>query len=147
MDIDSELEQVQIQIPTLLTDQEYYSNAIFSSDLLGLYDFMTLDGIYCWRINGRDGYIQQGKFKDKENPISWAIIYQHDSDGAKKILMNLGDLLVHVPFRKRLEWKEYFVGLETEFKNAHKLLFCDLLIPEERDYFVRFWKERINKSS
>lgn len=147
MDFDSELERIRAIIHVLLTDQEYYCNAIFSSDLLSLYDFMTEDGIYSWPINGREGYIQQGKFKDKENPISWALIYRYDPDGAKKILMKVGDLLMHVPFRQRLEWKKYFVGLETEFKNADNLLFCDLRISEERDNFVQFWQERISKSS
>ncbi len=46
---------LKVTIPTLLTDQEYYSNAIFSTDLLSLYHFMTEDEIYCCPINGREG--------------------------------------------------------------------------------------------
>jgi hypothetical protein len=29
-----------------------------------------------------------------------------------------------------------------DFKNLDRILFCDLRVPEERDYFLQFWKER-----
>jgi hypothetical protein len=147
MGFDDDIEWIRGNISRWLTEEEYYSKAIFSSDLLGLYHFETVDEIYCWPINSREGYIQQGKFGDKENPLNWALIYRYDPDGSKRVLMNIGDLLVHVPLRERLKWKKYFIGLETDFKNLDKILFCDLLVPEEKDYFLQFWKERINKSS
>lgn len=149
MDFEQELKQIQTNIPNLLTEQEYYTKVVFSSDLLSLYDFVNEDEIFCWPTNSREGYIQQGKFADKENPISWALIYRYryDLDDTKKIVMNVGDLLVQVPFRQRLEWKKYFIGLATELKSVNRVLFCDLRIPEERDYFVEFWKERSDNSS
>ena len=142
MGFDDDIEWVRGNISRWLTEQEYYSKAIFSSDLLSLYHFLTEDGIYCWPINSREGYIQHGSFGDKENPLSWVLIYQYDPDGSKRVLMNIGDLLVHVPFRERLKWKKYFIGLEMDFKNLDRILFCDLRVPEQRDYFLQFWKER-----
>lgn len=142
MGFDDDIEWIRGNISRWLSEEEYYSKAIFSSDLLGLYHFVTEDEIYCWPINSKEGYIQQGKFRDKENPVNWALIYRYDPDGSKRVLMNIGDLLVHVPLRERLKWKKYFIGLEMDFKNLDKILFCDLRIPEEKDYFLQFWKER-----
>ena len=100
--------------------------------------------IYYWPINDREGYIQKGEFKNKETTLSWAIIYRHYTKNKKKIIMNFGDLLVHVPYTERLKWKKYLVKVELE--NLTKLLFYDLNIPEERDSYVKFWKERTKHS-
>jgi hypothetical protein len=92
-------EQIRINIPNLLAGEEYFTKAIFSSDLFSLYDFVNEDEIFCWPTNSSEGIIQQGKFADKENPISWVLIYRIPAD-PRKLVMNVGDFLVHVPFKE-----------------------------------------------
>ena len=110
--------------------------------MLSIYHNVTGEEVYCWPINGLEGYIQKGKFADNEHPISWVVIYRYDVNDPRRILMNIGDLLVHVPFIERLRWKEYFIGLEPELKGLDKILFCDLRITEQRNYFLQYWKDK-----
>jgi hypothetical protein len=138
---DQELDDIQANIAKILTEKRYYFKALFRPSLVNLYHTVTDDGIYCWPINTSEGYIQQGKFGDKENPISWALVYRYDPTQTETIMMNIGDLLVHVPFRERLKWKQYFLGLQPDFKDLDKILFCNFRIPEQRDFFVQFWKD------
>ena len=92
--------------------------------------------IYFWPINDREGIIQKGDFIIKETTLSWAIIYRRYAKNKRKIIMNFGDLLVHVPYTERLKWKKYL--LEVELENLTNLLFYDLKIPKERDSYVQF---------
>ena len=145
MDFDRELDEIQVNLSHYLTKREYYSKAIFTSDLLfDLYMGRVDARIYYWPINDREGYIQKGEFKNKETTLSWAIIYRHYPKNKRKCIMNFGDLLVHVPYTERLKWKKYLVKVELE--NLTKLLFYDLKIPKERDSYVKFWKERTKHS-
>ena len=141
MDFDRELDEIQVNLSHYLTKREYY----FTSDLLFDLYMGAIDArIYYWPINDREGYIQKGEFKNKETTLSWAIIYRHYTKNKKKSIMNFGDLLVHIPYTERLKWKKYLV--KVELKNLTKLLFYDLKIPEERDSYVKFWKERTKHS-
>ena len=145
MDLDRELDEIQVNLSYYLTKREYYSNVIFTSDLLFDLYMGAIDArIYYWPINDREGIIQKGDFKIKETTLSWAIIYRRYTKNKRKIIMNFGDLLVHVPYTERLEWKKYLVKVELE--NLTKLLFYDLKIPKERDSYVQFWKERTKHS-
>ena len=74
--------------------------------LLDLYMGAIDARIYYWPINDREGYTQKGEYKNKEKTLSWAIIYRHYAKNKRKIIMNLGDLLVHVPCTERLKWKK-----------------------------------------
>ena len=145
MDLDRELDGIQVNLSYYLTKREYYSNVIFTSDLLFDLYMDAIDArIYYWPINDREGIIQKGDFKIKETTLSWAIIYRHYAKNKRKIIMNFGDLLVHVPYTERLKWKKYL--LEVELENLTKLLFYDLKIPKERDSYIQFWKERTKHS-
>ena len=145
MDLDRELDEIQVNLSYYLTKREYYSNVIFTSDLLFDLYMGAIDArIYYWAINDREGIIQKGDFKIKETTLSWAIIYRRYAKNKMKIIMNFGDLLVHVPYTERLKWKKYLVKVELE--NLTKLLFYDLKIPKERDSYVQFWKERTKHS-
>jgi len=145
MDFDRELDEIQVNLSHYLTKREYYSKVIFTSDLLFDLYMGAIDArIYYWPINDREGIIQKGDFKNKETTLSWAIIYRRYAKNKRKSIMNFGDLLVHVPYTERLKWKKYLVKVELE--NLTKLLFYDLKIPEERDSYVQFWKERTKHS-
>ena len=145
MDFDRELDEIQVNLSHYLTKREYYSKVIFTSDLLFDLYMGAIDArIYYWPINDREGIIQKGDFKIKETTLSWAIIYRRYAKNKRKSIMNFGDLLVHVPYTERLKWKKYLVKVELE--NLTKLLFYDLKIPEERDSYVQFWKERTKHS-
>ena len=145
MDFDRELDEIQVNLSHYLTKREYYSKVVFTSDLLFDLYMGAIDArIYYWPINDREGYIQKGEFKNKETTLSWAIIYRHYTKNKKKSIMNFGDLLVHVPYTERLKWKKYLVKVELE--NLTKLLFYDLKIPKERDFYVQLWKERTKHS-
>lgn len=145
MTFDQELDEIQVNLSHYLTKTEYYSKVIFTSDLLFDLSLGAIDArIYYWPINEREGYIQKGEFKNKDTTFSWAIIYRHYPKDKKKTIMNFGDLLVHVPNKERLKWKKYV--LKAELDNLIKLLFYDLKIPDERDSYVQFWKERMKNS-
>ena len=145
MDFDRELDEIQVKLSHYLTKKEYYSKVILTSDLLFDLYMGAIDArIYYWPTNDREGYIQKGEYKNKEKTLSWAIIYRHYAKNKRKIIMNFGDLLVHIPCTERLKWKKYLVKVELE--NLTKLLFYDLKIPKERNSYVQFWKERTKRS-
>jgi hypothetical protein len=141
---DYELEKIHANISSCLSHEEYFAGVIFDSKLV--YDLLLAGKInetYCWQINTREGYIQEGKFGDKHNYLKWTWIYRHITDDPTKVRMNLGDLLVLVPL---LQWKKYFVALD--FGNQSQtiraeILFANLKEAGERLVYLRYWEERI----
>jgi hypothetical protein len=89
--------------PGILTEEEYFDEVIFDRALLYTFQF------FHWIINDKQGYIQNGEFKEKN--FKWALIYERDKDNHDNaIAFNFGDLLVYVPVDERLKWKQFYQG-------------------------------------
>src|ERR671930_1439043 len=83
--------------PLILTEEEYFDKVIFDKELLYTYRF------FHWIINDKQGYIQNGEFKEN---FKWALIYEKAKEDT--IAFNFGDLLVYLPVNERLEWRQFF---------------------------------------
>lgn len=102
--------------PLVLSEEEYFGNVLFDKELLHAI------GFFHWVINNKQGYIQNGNFKDN---FEWAMTYEkYDKDNGATIAFNFGDLLVYVPSNERLKWKKFYRKIDFQTDNvADKLLF------------------------
>ena len=124
--------------PLVLSEEEYFGKVLFDKELLQTF------GFFHWIINNKQGYIQNGEFKDN---FKWAIIYEKynkDNDD-DTIAFNFGDLLVYVPSNERLKWKKFYKGINFQIDNvADKLIFFS---DNNEDFEIvkNYWAERIEK--
>jgi hypothetical protein len=121
--------------PLVLREEEYFRKVLFDKELLLAF------GFFHWIINNKQGYIQNGEFKDN---FEWAMIYEkYNKDGT--IAFNFGDLLVYVPSNERLKWKKFYKGINFQIDNvADKLLFFS---ENDEDFEIvkNYLAERIEK--
>jgi hypothetical protein len=108
----------------ILTEQEYFGKVLFDNALL-----QPSFRVFHWISNNKQGYIQNGDFKEKN--FKWALIYEKKPDGA--VAFNFGDLLVYVPVDQRLEWKKFYKGTDVQIDYADKLLFFDFETTQDRE--------------
>jgi hypothetical protein len=121
----------------VLREEEYFGNVLFDKELLH-----HAIGFSHWVINNKQGYIQNGNFKDN---FEWAMTYEkYDKDkDDTTIAFNFGDLLVYVPSNERLKWKKFYKGINFQTDNvADKLLFFS---ENDEDFKIvkNYWAKRI----
>src|SRR5919197_2090297 len=79
-----------------------------------------------WIINDKQGYIQNGEFKEN---FQWALIYEKNSEDT--IAFNFGDLLVYVP------------DIKIDRQDKLLLLFYDKNNDHDSDLVSKYWNSRI----
>ena len=123
--------------PGILVEDEYFDKVIFDRGLLYTFQF------FHWIINDKQGYIQNGEFKEN---FKWAIIYERTKDNNDNaIAFNFGDLLVYVPVDERLKWKQFYQRTNTKIDYGDKLLllFFDNDNDQESGLVRKYWAKRI----
>jgi hypothetical protein len=105
--------------PLILTEEEYFDKVIFDQELL-----QPFSHFFHWIINDKQGYIQNGEFKEN---FKWALIYERvknddDNGNDDAFAFNFGDLLVYLPVNERLEWKQFFQRTDINIDRQDKLL-------------------------
>jgi hypothetical protein len=115
-----------------------YDKVIFDGALLYTFQF------FHWIINNKQGYIQNGEFKEKN--FKWDLIYEPTKDNEDNaIAFNFGDLLVYVPVDERLKWKEFYqrTNIKIDYGDKLLLLFFDNDNDQESSLVHKYWAKRI----
>jgi hypothetical protein len=128
--------------PLILTEEEYFDKVIFDQELL-----QPFSRFFHWIINDKQGYVQNGEFKEKN--FKWALIYERvkndDSNDDDAFAFNFGDLLVYLPVNERLEWKRFYQDTDIKIDYGDKLLllFFDKNNDQESGLVSKYWAKRI----
>lgn len=121
----------------ILTEEEYFAKVGFDRKLLDSFNLLEPNGTYYWQQNHRQGYIEHGRFGQRDSPIQWSLPMEH---GGPIVLLNFGDLLIHLGREERIVWKKFFKSTTSKLENAVQLLFPES--QEDMRLSLEYWRSR-----
>jgi hypothetical protein len=130
-----------IDTPMIFSQEEYNTKAIF---------------------NNKKALFRQRLIFELGQALAYELLSEHQEYNNNAgydddiLALSFGDLLYHVPIAIRKNWKQYFVGVQTEKKEIYytihdnhldKLLFSNFLNVDEANTAMQFWNKRVIEKS